>query len=164
MATLTNYSFAKQVNIGKLNLEIKALSLAVNLDHIESSDNGDTTYTTNIWFVDVLSSNDQTSLNTAVTNHTLPDLITDQLRVKILAARNFGLSIIDEVALDNLLAGATVDQVTSMLSSYASIMAMLQSGSLYTALSAMQSVSPSGLMTQDRITKYINQIKAYLGI
>jgi hypothetical protein len=164
MATLTDYPFTKQVNITKLVTEIQTAALSTAMDHIDCSDNGDGTWTTNIWFVDVLSSDDQTTLSNVVTAHINSPPTPDAIRAKIVAARMFGQSVIDEVAMDNILAGITSAQVATMIANYGAVMAMLQSGSLYTALLAMEAATPDTVMTQSRINKYIAQIKAYLGI
>lgn len=164
MAIQTKYSYLKQINMAKLITEIASASLSIALQHVDSTDLLNGTWATDIWFVDVLSDTDVTTLNTVVINHTTAPISSDYVRNKIVAARNFGQYLLDEVATDNVLLNITTDQVASLIIKYSSIMAMLQSGSLYTALGAMQIIEPDDIMTQARKDKYINEIKVYLGI
>lgn len=92
-------------------------------------------------------------------------LATQSVKLKILDAMAFGESIILEVAAENVLLKFTTPQVLAMLTKFANIKAMLETGSLYTALLAMQAIKPDPvLMPQSRVDKYSNKIKTYLGI
>lgn len=90
---------------------------------------------------------------------------TQFAKSKIIDAMIFGQSIILEVSAENMLSKLTTPQVLTMLSKFANIKAMLETGSLYTALAAIQTIKPDPvLMPQSRIDKYANKIKSYLGI
>ena len=60
----TKYTYAKQVNAGKLEDEIRTSSVLTALDFI-STTNG----SVDIWFKDELSTDDETLLGTIITNH-----------------------------------------------------------------------------------------------
>jgi|GEM_PF-5565870 len=82
---------------------------------------------------------------------------------KIKSAELFGKELIREIATDNVLAGATIDEIRQMISDHNNIILMLLSGSLYTAISAIQEITPTEILTQQRIDQYIGKIKYYLG-
>lgn len=64
MATPTEYSFSKAMDIPSLTTQIQASTIVTVLDYITVVGTQ-----TNVWFKDVLSSADQTTLNTVVTNY-----------------------------------------------------------------------------------------------
>jgi hypothetical protein len=64
MATLTQYTFNQTYDIPSLTTQIQASSIVTVLDHIEVTGS-----ITDVWFKDVLSSADQTTLNTVITNY-----------------------------------------------------------------------------------------------
>lgn len=86
------------------------------------------------------------------------------LESRIHAAETYGRALLRSIAAENISLGFTTDQIASMVESYQSIIIMLWSGSLYTAIQAISQIEPSDTMSQDRIDKYIKQIKDYLGI
>lgn len=65
MPTLTEYPFSQAYDIPSLTSQIQASSIVTVLDHIDV-----TGTVTDVWFKDALSSADQTTLNTVVTNYT----------------------------------------------------------------------------------------------
>lgn len=83
---------------------------------------------------------------------------------RVAAATAFGQKLVQQIEADNIVAGLTPTQVAYMLRDYASVLAMLQSGSLVTALAVAQNLQPVDGMTQERINEYVSQIRAFLGI
>jgi hypothetical protein len=61
----TKYVYQKEMDISSLVIQIQASPIVTVLDHIDVTGNE-----TDVWFKDVLSANDQTTLNTVVTNYT----------------------------------------------------------------------------------------------
>lgn len=89
----------------------------------------------------------------------------EAIKSKIMDAITFGQSIIIEFAAENVMLKLTTPQILTILSKFSSIKSMLETGSLYTSLVAIQSIKPDPiLMPQVRIDKYANKIKSYLGI
>ena len=99
-----------------------------------------------------------------VAKHNPPSLEEQMTKDRVLSAIAFGQSIIVEVATENIMLKLSINDILYMLTKFAGIKAMLESGSLYTALATLQSVKPDAIMTQDRLNKYINKLKLYLGI
>lgn len=64
MATVTKYSFEKTMDIPSITAQIQASAIVTIIDHIDVADGE-----TDIWFKDVLSSDDETTLDTVVTNY-----------------------------------------------------------------------------------------------
>lgn len=83
---------------------------------------------------------------------------------KITSAMEFGKYLMLEVGTDNILLGLNTEQIISMIIDYGHIKAMLDSGSLYTALTAIEAVQPTEIMTQQRIDKYAGMLKSFLRI
>lgn len=83
---------------------------------------------------------------------------------KIVNAKAFGESLLNEIATDNVLVGASTAQIQSLIINNLGLILMLKSGSLYTALATLANFTPDSLITQSRIDKYSGQLKSYLGI
>lgn len=64
MPTLTKYSFNQAFDIPSLTSQIQASAIVTVLDHIDVTGNR-----TDVWFKDVLSSDDQVNLNNVVSNY-----------------------------------------------------------------------------------------------
>lgn len=90
--------------------------------------------------------------------------IEDALKIRIAEAMQFGHSIIVEVAAENVMMSLTVPQIISVLTKCAGVKAMLESGSLYTAIAALNAMTPDDILTAERIQKYKNKIESYLEI
>lgn len=65
MATTTPYQYTKVINLDRMTMEIRSSSIAVSLDHIQV----DGTNAVTIIFRDILSTDDQTTLDTIVSTH-----------------------------------------------------------------------------------------------
>lgn len=83
---------------------------------------------------------------------------------KIAAAKRFGGLLLNEVSTDNVLMGATTAQVENLIEVHKNIIIMLMSGSLLTALQAVETLEPDELLTEERLKKYASKIRVYLGI
>jgi len=67
MATLTSYNFTQQVDYPMvLTDNIQESSISIAIDHIDTSGSG-SSMTVTVWFKDVLSTDDQTTLGTVMT-------------------------------------------------------------------------------------------------
>lgn len=86
------------------------------------------------------------------------------LTQKMYAAMDFGKSIIVQFAVMNIKAGRTPSEIADMASRLVGVQMLLMSGSLYTAMAAMDAVHTDNLITADTITMFKNQIKIYLGV
>lgn len=109
-----------------------------------------------------LSRTELATLQSVIVKHNPAEAIAKQ---KMMDAIAFGQSIVLEVSVENVMLKFDTNQVLGMLVKFANIKAMLESGSLYTALMSMQAIKPDPvLMPQARIDKYVNKVKNYLGI
>lgn len=89
MATLTQYSFTQQVDYSTmLSNQIQQSSISTTLDHIDTSGSG-TTMAISVWFKDVLSDVDVTTLNSIMFAYTNPtptlsssNLVTTQFELR----------------------------------------------------------------------------------
>jgi hypothetical protein len=79
-------------------------------------------------------------------------------------AMDFGRSIIIEVGVENIVLGYNPIQIVQILTKFAGAKAALEAGSLYTAIAIMEATPPDALVPKARIEKYVNKIKAYLGV
>lgn len=69
MPTLTEYNFTQQIDYPDLLTEnIQASSISVALDHIDTSGSGPS-MVVSVWFKDVLSSDDQVTLNSVLSSY-----------------------------------------------------------------------------------------------
>ena len=153
---MTNYKFIKAANNDKLiaELNVSAINDLIFSVSVES----------NLISIDTvrdLSSDEFAVLYSVIDAHNVAE---DQLRNKVVSAIAFGQSLIVEVAVENIMLQLTIPQIIAILTKFAGIKAMLESGSLYTALAAMQQIKPDDTMTKERIDKYVNKLKKYLGV
>lgn len=153
------YSFVKQVNTEILNNEIAAAGLGS--EWVSTSLTGSLL---KIEFRKTLNKKQFDVLHSLILNHKMQSQEEIETKDKVLSAIAFGQSIIVEVATDNIMLKLTPTQIIAILTKYAGIKAMLESGSLKTALAAMQTLKPDDNMPQWRIDKYVNKVKAYLGV
>ena len=163
MPVMTEYDFTQQVDYPSILVaNIQASSISTPLVNIETSGSGPT-MAVSLFFSDVLSSADQTTLNSIMSSYinVLPTLqvTTAQVTKDI----GFGMNIIAQFGAANRIAGLNTSEVIQIAQQLASIQALLSSGSIQTALAAIQAITPNSLLTQDTINNYISQIQAYLG-
>lgn len=84
-------------------------------------------------------------------------------------AMAFGQKLMTEFAAENVMLGITQDGKTGeVLDKMAPVMAALQSGSLYEAISRAQAIDPADYddkyVTHARLWAFINKLEAYLGL
>jgi len=85
----------------------------------------------------------------------------------ISSAMTFGQSLVTEFAVENVMLGITQDGKTGeVLDKMAPVMAAVQSGSLYEAITRAKAIDDfdAKYVTHDRLYAFINKIEAYLGI
>ena len=95
--------------------------------------------------------------------------IVASITVAIRKATDFGQDLITEFAVQNVMLGITADGKTGeVLDKMAPIIAALQSGSLYEAITRAKAINPSDYdtkyVTHDRLYAFINKIEAFLGL
>lgn len=84
-------------------------------------------------------------------------------------AMAFGQKLMTEFAAENVMLGITQDNKTGeVLDKMAPVMAALQSGSLYEAITRAKAIDPADYdakyVTHDRLYAFINKLEAYLGL
>lgn len=159
------------------SIVLQWLSFSVNLDIIRSylktnlSSNFDgliaSAESLLVIFKDTISQDDTDKVNnywSTATAQMFQPTLGQVIQQRIQDAQIFGQKLILQIEIDNVEAGLTTAQIASMLTDYATLIAMLNSGSIPTALAAAQVLQPLDGMTQTRINGYITQIKTYLGV
>jgi len=162
MATLTSYSFTLQVDYPDLLISaIQSSSIQTPLSYLERSGQG-SSMSVIVWFVDVLSSADQTTLSSLITNY-VNSLPTSQIAAAQVAKDiSFGLGLIAQFSTQNRIANLSTGNVAQIAEQLAPVQSLLLSGSIETALTVIQGITPSALLTQDVINNYITQLQNYL--
>jgi hypothetical protein len=162
MPTMTEYNFIQQVDYPTILIEtIQASTIVTPIVNIETSGSGPT-MEVSLFFSDVLSSTDQTNLNSimaAYVNSLTPLQIAINQINKDIA---FGMSIISQFGAANRVANLTTAQIVQVAEQLAPIQALLSSGSIETALSLIQALTPSSLITQETINTYSQELQNYL--
>jgi hypothetical protein len=74
----------------------------------------------------------------------------------------FGMSVIAQFGAANRIADLSTANVAQIAQQLAPIQALLSSGSIQTALSVIQSLTPSTLLSQNTINYYIQELQNYL--
>ena len=162
MATITEYDFTQQVDYPSvLVANIQASSISVPLISVETDGSGPTMAVT-VWFSDVLSSADQTTLTGVMSAYvnSLPPL--QEAQAKVAQDISFGMKLIVQFGAANRLAGLSTGQVVQIAQQLAPIQALLSSGSIETALYLIQNLTPNSLISQDVINTYVQEIQNYL--
>ena len=115
-----------------------------------------------IFFSDVLSSADQSTLNSIMSSY-VNSLPQAQVAVaQVMKDMGFGMSIIAQFGAANRIANLSPAEVAQVAEQLATVQALLISGSIDTALTVIQSLTPSTLITQDTINYYAQQLQNYL--
>jgi hypothetical protein len=91
------------------------------------------------------------------------DLVAIQV-TKIKQAMTFGHNLIAEFGAGNVIAQLTPIQVAGVAQKLLNVQLLLLSGSLYTAIAALQGLVPDAILTTAVIKNYTNQIQTYLEI
>lgn len=162
MATMTSYPFTQQIDYPDLLISsIQSSSISTPFSYLERDGSGPT-MSVLVWFSDTLSSNDQATLNSIMSSYVNELPAIQQSINQILKDMNFGISIIAQFGAANRAAGLNVSQVIQISQQLASIQSLLMSGSITTALTAIQSIQPNALLTQQTLNSYITQMQNYL--
>jgi hypothetical protein len=88
----------------------------------------------------------------------------EAIRNAVVAAQAFGRDLIIDYSVKNVVRGYTELQVATVATDLDSIMTLLSSGALYTAKEAIQSFTPTSLITAEDKDEFIGKIKTYLGL
>ena len=156
---MAQFTFVKNSNKSILEKEIGVTELKTVISDITIQGN-----------VLVISTNrnlnkkEEEKLYNVIALHNPPSNTEKAVQQKVTAAMQFGQQFMIEFATENIILGFTTDQILRMLIKYGHIQAMMLSGSLYTALDAIQSIPPDDLISQVRKEKYVKKIKAFLGL
>ena len=115
-----------------------------------------------LFFQDVLSSNDQATLNSIMSSYvnSLPPMQVALNQVNKNIA--FGMSMIAQFSASNVAANLTTDQVATLAQQLGSIQTLFLSGSIATALTLVQAVTPTDLISQDTINLYTGLLQNYV--
>lgn len=162
MATMKEYDFTQQVDFPSTLVEnIQASSISVPLVNIETNGSGPT-MEVSLFFQDVLPDADQTTLNSVMAAYvnTLSPLNAAIAQVKKDIA--FGMSIIAQFGAANRVANLNTATVAQIAQQLAPIQALLSSGSIQTALYAIQNLTPNTILTQNIINMYAQELQNYI--
>ena len=174
MATMTEYDFTQQVDYPSILVaSIQASSISIPLVNMETSGSGPT-MEVSLFFQDVLSSIDQTTLSSIMAAY-VNSLPTSQIVANSISnAIKFGQQLTVSFAAQNVLSGITQAGQTIPVATYMqSIAYYLNSGSLYAAITEINTLiadtsstktALSPFITNNILYSYLNQIQAYLGI
>lgn len=149
------FNFVKVMNREKIINDLGSSSLNTLINSIEYVGNK-LTVTTHRH----LTPKEEELLSNIVKMHNPAEVV---IRQRIENAMVFGRELVVEFATENALLGFTVDDIQRIIFKLANVKALLESGSLYAALTALQQIKPDNLLPQSRIDKYIKKVKAYLG-
>jgi hypothetical protein len=87
-----------------------------------------------------------------------------RVAASITAAMGFGRRLIAEFGASNVIAGLTPAQISSVAARAVNVQLLLMSGSLYTAIAAMNAIQTDAILTPALLKKYRNKIEDYLGV
>ena len=162
MAVMTEYDFTQQVDYPTLLIEsIQSSSISTPIVNVETNGSGPT-MEVSLFFSDVLSSDDQNTLNSLMASYvnSLPPLQVAITQINKDIA--FGMSIISQFGASNRIANFNTAQIIQIAEQLAPIQSLLSSGSIETALMAIQALTPNTLITQDVINTYVQELQNYL--
>lgn len=156
---MTQYDYTKTANHDKLCREIEASASNFPCSHVDLF--GDAL---SIFMTRDLTDDEMAALDTLVANHTTTDSAT-YIKNKILEAMDFGRNMMAAYGAQNVLAGRSVADIQTIMSSTSKVQAALLTGSLYVALTEIANITPDGtLITQGTLDSFRHQIQDYLGI
>lgn len=162
MPVMTEYDFTQQVDYPSILVaNIQASSISTPLVNIETSGSGPT-MAVSLFFSDVLSSIDQTTLNSVMSSYVNSIPVLQSTINQITKDIAFGMSIIAQFGAANRIANLNTAQIIQIAEQLAPIQSLLSSGSIQTALMAIQNITPSAILTQDTINIYVTQLQNYI--
>lgn len=153
------YSYIKFVAPDVLSIQFKVAGIGAVIRSIDATKSMVTIQVTR-----PLTEDEQKILYTVVANHVNPTISLDVAKARVSAAMDFGKQLIIEFSATNVVKGITVAQVKQLSGQFAGIQLLLMNGSLYSALDAIQGITPNSLITQDEINYFANKIMDFLGI
>lgn len=156
---MTSYTFVKKADKVQLDAELKKSSIAGALSAL--------TVLGTVITVDMvrpLSASERSALTKVIVDHTVKSDSEKFIQSKISSAIQFGQQFMIEVATDNVLMGLNTSQILRMLQKYGHIQGMMLSGSLHTALAAIEAIEPDDIVSPARKALYVSKIKKYLGL
>lgn len=156
---MEKYTYVKKINKDQLIQELTASGLTEAIDSIE--------YRGTLLTIETLrdlSEIEATKLYVIVAEHESPDVGDNKIKDRITSAIVFGQTLIVEVAMENIKLNLTPSQIIAILTKFNGVKQMLETGSLYTALETLEKIKPDANISQERINKFKNRIKKYLGI
>jgi hypothetical protein len=159
---MTEYDFTQQVDFPSTLVEnIQASSISVPLVNIETNGSGPT-MEVSLFFQDVLPDADQTTLNSVMAAYVNAISPLDAAIAQVKKDIAFGMSIIAQFGAANRVANLNTGTVAQIAQQLAPIQALLSSGSIQTALYAIQNLTPSAFLTQDIINMYAQELQNYI--
>lgn len=162
MDELSIYTFIKQVDFPSiLSDSIKQSSISTELHHIDT-DGSDVSMIISIYFVAALSEDDIITLNSLMENYVNALPLQQKHLDDILSDMGFGMQLIAQFGAANRTANLSIPQVITISQQLAPIQSLLMSGSLETALTIIQNLTPNALISQDVINTYAQTIQTYL--
>ncbi|MGL6123894.1 MAG: hypothetical protein ACRC1W_12970 [Shewanella sp.] len=104
--------------------------------------------------------------NEAITMHTESSTVDAiaNAAAAVARARGFGVQMMDEFAAKNILRGYSAAQISEIVISLANLQLLLMSGSIYTAISVIDAMTPTALVSQGDLTEFSNKLRAYVGM
>jgi hypothetical protein len=156
------YTYIKNINIDKLNSELK-LYMSAKYSHINYSNTS-----IDIFFSLELTSSEKEQLDTLVQNHS-PINMTEIVKNTVKNATSFGSELMIDFATENVLMGIAQDGMTSTVrKNMEQVILALTTGSLYDAITEAKSIPSEKkdykYITDVRLLNFINKIEDYLGI
>jgi hypothetical protein len=162
MPVMTEYDFTQQVDYPSvLVANIQASSISTPLVNIETSGSGPT-MAVSLFFSDVLSSIDQTTLNSVMAAYVNSLPVLQSTINQIIKDTAFGMNIIAQFGAANRIANLNTSQIIQIAEQLAPIQLLLSTGSIQTALVAIENITPNSLLTQETINTYVTQLQNYI--
>lgn len=157
--TATEYLFTKSAHLATLHEELQdtilyplIVSLAVvpGLLTVKTSP--------------ALSPKQHNTLRDVVSAHRPQSAVEADNKVAVLDAMDFGKQLLAEFGAENMSLGFSPMEVSIVAGLYASVIGLIQVGSLKTALAAFDRVPPHPLVPAERKRRWSNRVRKYFGM
>ncbi len=153
---MAKYSYVKAINLSLLTAELATAKMNTLVDSISTEGT-----VLNINTNKELSPWEQMRLRSIIVKH---NPITPIVENRIISAMDFGRQLQISFATRNVMAGLNEQQILQLILQLKEVQNLLLTGSLKTALMAMQQLKPSAALPQSLIDEFIQKIKVYLGV
>jgi hypothetical protein len=153
------YTFIKQAHLETLKFDLDAAGISHLVDTVEVSGN-----LVRIVSARILMPAEELRLRDVVVQHRSQSVVDSQAKEVMIQNMQFGNNLIAEIAAENVTSGINSSQVLMFVKMYGPIIALLQTGSIKTALQQIEALVPNGLVTKERIHRTANRIRDYLGM